>query len=1167
MAGTLSNLCSKMSLQEEDNQERVIIDQEWIDEPEGALAWFCLIGKSLAKKQPNLEALKAVMSKAWNIESDFQVEEMNLSHSLKAGTLVTAPNEELYVDFRYEKLPDYCWVCGLLDHLDNDCPVTVMLRKNHQVVKKKYTCSLKAEFPPVTPAKEPASSHRRGGSAASVSPVLRTGREVGNIGPAGSKSVPFKSITGDGPVRNHVDNPALYGRRAARALQFDEALCEIISRMNGIPVRQQPNLKENQGQRQQRGNGGNVDVGLSVDSARRGILSKMGAVSKENLLVEGEGESRGLAVVNDVESSNNSQYPDDYIPLIDNRGCGSFIGAEIIGAQSIQGVGLSYIGPISEASEGRKIRKWKKTASTAQSASVDLLCHETIGSVGVADLREDEADSGIRKHVGLPNDNGSMVDLKHLGDMNLDRHVPSRYRKRPFKYEQMWAAHESFDEVISQAWSSGDIASSRKSKKVIDRIEDDAGVVCEEPSGIENIFNNYFKDIFTSSHPTQCNIQAVLNHLECRVTEEMCVHLEEKFTVDEVQQAVFQMSGSKAPGPDGLSPAFFQRCWKVVGVDVTDFVLDFLNNGSPLPNVNHTNIVLIPKLDSPHFAKDYRPISLCNVIFKIVSKVLANRLKAILPELIGENQNDSILFLQASRKECEAMISLLNLFEAVSGQKINIDKFSFLFSANTPVAIQNEVKSYLGIQRILDRDKYLGLPIMIGRSKSREFQFIKDRLKKRISSWNSRLFLRAGKVVMLQSVAQAIPVLLAGRKVIIAESRFRVGEGNLDIWNDRWIAKPLSFRPSPRIASIVPDLKVSDLIDGDNRMWRIDLVSDLFEEEDASRILGLAILRHPVCDCLIWNANRMGDFSVKSAYYVARDVLQRADSLQGPRQQTWKLVWSSHIMPKILFFTWRLIWNILLTKGNLLSRGLDVPQLYEVCGEQPESVFHFFFRCKFSELVWDRVGHWVNPTLDQWNSDGDWWDFFIAKAASIGQIDKVLITLWLIWNNRNKALYEQASALPNAINFSTSSILEQYTSIQRRTDQFSLTHPRQLTWVPPPMGMVKINTDAAFCSGSGEVGLGVVIRDSAGEIIVCASRCLNFIADSLYAEVHALLFGFKLAFEYGIESCIFESDSLLAITQINKTDPVFWEANTVAHNLANLWQDCVWCGTFPPGVL
>jgi len=68
-------------------------------------------------------------------------------------------------------------------------------------------------------------------------------------------------------------------------------------------------------------------------------------------------------------------------------------------------------------------------------------------------------------------------------------------------------------------------------------------------------------------------------------------------------------------------------------------VLDFLNSGIMLPEINYTYIVLIPKIKSLERISDYRPISLCNVIYKIISKVLANRLKLILPKLISPSQS------------------------------------------------------------------------------------------------------------------------------------------------------------------------------------------------------------------------------------------------------------------------------------------------------------------------------------------------------------------------------------------------------------------------------------------------------------------------------------------------------------------------------------------------
>ena len=72
-----------------------------------------------------------------------------------------------------------------------------------------------------------------------------------------------------------------------------------------------------------------------------------------------------------------------------------------------------------------------------------------------------------------------------------------------------------------------------------------------------------------------------------------------------------------------------------MGNDVVNAVLDFLNNGIMLPNLNHTNIVLIPKVKNPEKMSEFRPISLCNVIYKVIFKVLANRLKQVLPDIIS----------------------------------------------------------------------------------------------------------------------------------------------------------------------------------------------------------------------------------------------------------------------------------------------------------------------------------------------------------------------------------------------------------------------------------------------------------------------------------------------------------------------------------------------------
>ena len=115
--------------------------------------------------------------------------------------------------------------------------------------------------------------------------------------------------------------------------------------------------------------------------------------------------------------------------------------------------------------------------------------------------------------------------------------------------------------------------------------------------------------------------------------------LSSEFTLLEVKQTINQMAPLKAPGPDGMPPLFYQHYWNLIGHDISKFVLHYLNSATLPDHLNHTFITLIPKKKNPKFASEFRPISLCNVLYKIFSKVLANRLKKILPNIIIENQS------------------------------------------------------------------------------------------------------------------------------------------------------------------------------------------------------------------------------------------------------------------------------------------------------------------------------------------------------------------------------------------------------------------------------------------------------------------------------------------------------------------------------------------------
>jgi len=97
------------------------------------------------------------------------------------------------------------------------------------------------------------------------------------------------------------------------------------------------------------------------------------------------------------------------------------------------------------------------------------------------------------------------------------------------------------------------------------------------------------------------------------------------------------MHPTRAPGTDGMSAIFYQKYWNIVGNDVTSMVLNVLNFDNPMIELNKTNITLVPKVKQPTRMKDFQPISLSNVAYKLIFKVLDNRLKVVLPQLISEN--------------------------------------------------------------------------------------------------------------------------------------------------------------------------------------------------------------------------------------------------------------------------------------------------------------------------------------------------------------------------------------------------------------------------------------------------------------------------------------------------------------------------------------------------
>jgi ribonuclease HI len=387
-----------------------------------------------------------------------------------------------------------------------------------------------------------------------------------------------------------------------------------------------------------------------------------------------------------------------------------------------------------------------------------------------------------------------------------------------------------------------------------------------------------------------------------RVTDDMNNSLLKPFMGEEVRFALHQMAPTKAPGPDGFPAGFFQKNWDVLGEDIIQATLDTLNSGAMPDFLNMTNIALIPKVKNPTKVTEFKPISLCNVLYKVISKVLANRLKKVLMHIISPVQSafipgrlitdnvlvayetlhtmhtcmkgkkgfmavkldmskaydrvewsfleqvmykmgfdqrwidlimmcvttvryaivvngqpcgsiiperglrqgdpispylfllcaealssmlmkanregvltgvltskrgprishlffadDSLLFCRSTKTQWQLLTTLLKRYEEASGQRLNSNKTSIFFSKNSSLEDKKAILEEAGIPDIQCFDTYLGLPALVGKSRTAAFWGIIDRVRKCLSDWKLKFLSQAGKEILIKAVIQAIP--------------------------------------------------------------------------------------------------------------------------------------------------------------------------------------------------------------------------------------------------------------------------------------------------------------------------------------------------------------------------------------------------------------------------
>ncbi|GAU47653.1 hypothetical protein TSUD_27780 [Trifolium subterraneum] len=443
--------------------------------------------------------------------------------------------------------------------------------------------------------------------------------------------------------------------------------------------------------------------------------------------------------------------------------------------------------------------------------------------------------------------------------------------------------------------------------------------------------------------------------------------------------------------------------------------------------------------------------------------------------------DDCFLLFRANNIEAFAMKNILSTYEAASGQSINFQKSEFFCSRNVTQADRDVISNTLGVQSVLGKSKYLGLPSMVGRSKKAIFGFIKDRVWRKINSWSSKCLSKVGREVLIKlwgrSGSQNKGIhWMSWDKMSMHKNAGGMGFKNLTAFNLVMLGKQgwhLMTNQNSLIsrlykAKYYPNNNFLNSTVGHNPsfVWR-SICSAKF------------ILR---ADKLIWRVDPHGQYSVKSAYRLCTQEIIDTSLLSRPGM--WHLIWKLHTLPKVKNFLWN---SLNIWRHSRFS--LDVAAMVDPDRDIATVIFN----------------------LLQLLNDTD-----SALFATV---------LWSIWKQRNNKIWNKTIDSQNFVLARAEDTLKDWIAVQRVQNRAASAMQSVVVsnWKKPLPSRFKCNIDAS-CEGT-KVGIGMCIRDEVGTFIRAKTECFSPRCEVHVGEAIGLLNALNWVHELHLGPVDFELDS------------------------------------------